>query len=496
MLGSDTAQRVRKGTKSCAECDVKYGVHEFRNTLQLPSRYRISQLESKVASLNKAVRNIESQLGHQHIQTPDRTTDHFSASNISDDDSTVSDVVPGNQPSQLRSLFQNDWLSIDTGRDERSGKTRAKSKTHILDAAREALQKLIPSKDEISNVAKSATTWLSLLHTLLPQSFVIKSGTEMLQVYDDMQDSHVDTLALASWMLIVALTAQQVPYVRDRSETLPSNYQNLLDFSRAVSETVESKLLLHDKLISTTEGLAVAMDFFRLQMIQGNFQKAWLRLRHNIAIAELMGLPKSFQAVQLEKTNGSAPSETLFYRAQMWEVLYTADRISAMVMNLPPATSRYQQAKTQSLISNGVVQPQAYLNRLTYIAVNVPYSTGTTTALKSDRELHTTAMTLAKELSLLASEVPKSWWNGAAEKFKPDQMVQFLHYCVAMRVHLPFAITEDTGDDNSYSRKACIDACQSVARRYVSLRRKLPPGIFLSRVLDLQLFINHNQKLP
>ena len=224
------------------------------------------------------------------------------------------------------------------------------------------------------------------------------------------------------------------------------------------------------------------------QMIQGNFQKAWLRLRHNIAIAELMGLPKSFQAVQLEKTNGSAPSETLFYRAQMWEVLYTADRISAMVMNLPPATSRYQQAKTQSLISNGVVQPQAYLNRLTYIAVNVPYSTGTTTALKSDRELHTTAMTLAKELSLLASEVPKSWWNGAAEKFKPDQMVQFLHYCVAMRVHLPFAITEDTGDDNSYSRKACIDACQSVARRYVSLRRKLPPGIFLSRVLDLQVF--------
>ena len=307
MLGSDTAQRVRKGTKSCAECKCSpffehallkpragrrrkvrctrvpehatvcrrceergsacveqiSGTHEHQ-THRLPSRYRISQLESKVASLNKAVRNIESQLGHQHIQTPDRTTDHFSASNISDDDSTVSDVVPGNQPSQLRSLFQNDWLSIDTGRDERSGKTRAKSKTHILDAAREALQKLIPSKDEISNVAKSATTWLSLLHTLLPQSFVIKSGTEMLQVYDDMQDSHVDTLALASWMLIVALTAQQVPYVRDRSETLPSNYQNLLDFSRAVSETVESKLLLHDKLISTTEGLAVAMDFFRL----------------------------------------------------------------------------------------------------------------------------------------------------------------------------------------------------------------------------------------
>jgi hypothetical protein len=33
-----------------------------------------------------------------------------------------------------------------------------------------------------------------------------------------------------------------------------------------------------------------------------------------------------------------------------------------------------------------------------------------------------------------------------------------------------------------------MDACAAVARRYIFLRRKLPPGVFVGRVIDLQAF--------
>lgn len=39
-----------------------------------------------------------------------------------------------------------------------------------------------------------------------------------------------------------------------------------------------------------------------------------------------------------------------------------------------------------------------------------------------------------------------------------------------------------------YSRLTCMDACETVAQRYQSLRRTLPTGIFLSPILDLQAF--------
>lgn len=235
----------------------------------MPSRHRISQLESKVTSLNKAIRNIEVKLGYQSSQTSEPTPAQPTSSNESndesDDNSCMSDLLNTDPPSHLRSLFQNDWITVDTHRQNGHLQDRqAKVSAHLLDVAREALQKLIPSKDEFLGIASSASRWLTLLHTLLPQPFLCEFPQELLQSYDKMHDPDTDVITLASWLLIIAITTQQSPDEYDSLATQSKGYDRYSSFNRAVSDTVESTILSHDRLICTVPGLGMAMHLFRL----------------------------------------------------------------------------------------------------------------------------------------------------------------------------------------------------------------------------------------
>jgi hypothetical protein len=219
------------------------------------SRYRISQLESQVAGLSKIVHDIGLSIGHQPTQIPKPA--HSPSSRVdddSDDDSSVSDVIiTADPPSHLRSLFQNDWLSVDTRQqNEQLQDRKAKVSVHLLDAARHALQKLIPQKDEVIEVARSASKWLGLIVALLPQPFAIESGLEMVELYDEMHKPDADAICLGSWLLTIAIAIQEMPNASH------------LSFSRAVSDRVESTILSHDGLICTLAGLGMALNFCRL----------------------------------------------------------------------------------------------------------------------------------------------------------------------------------------------------------------------------------------
>jgi hypothetical protein len=224
-------------------------------------------------------------------------------------------------------------------------------------------------------------------------------------------------------------------------------------------------------------------------MSQGNLQKAWLRLRHFIAVAELIGLPNACQAVQSSLGNGSDNNETQLQRAQLWQSLCSADGISGVVLNLPPSISPYQRPKPQPLAIDGVIQPRAYIGRLIEITTKIQYRDNANMSQGSSAGLYASALELDRELKVLASQTPKSWWARSVEHVKPDHLVQFLHCCINMRIHLSFAMRKDPDEEYIYSRLTCRDACESVTEHYRFLRRELPSGIFLSRCLDLQAFI-------
>lgn len=201
-----------------------------------------------------------------------------------------------------------------------------------------------------------------------------------------------------------------------------------------------------------------------------------------------MGLPRAVQAVQLNRIKGADEDERQSQRAQLWESICLADRIFAMILNLPPGTRGYQQTHHGELIISGVVQPRAYLRRLTDITIKLQGLDDINTTQGFKAEFYASALNIDRELKELASQTPKSWWAMDGEDVKADHIIQFLHLCTSIRVHLPFTMRQDPEEEYIYNRLACMDACKSVAQRYQFLRERLLPGIFLSRMLDLQAF--------
>ncbi|EXL64970.1 hypothetical protein FOPG_18787 [Fusarium oxysporum f. sp. conglutinans race 2 54008] len=239
-------------------------------------------------------------------------------------------------------------------------------------------------------------------------------------------------------------------------------------------------------------------------MGRGDLQGAWLKLRHFIALGELMGLPKAAQSARQKKFNGVVHEDTA-RKAQVWELMCTIDRMVGMFVNLPPYTRRFSNTAPFPIMVDGVVQPSIYLSRLMDITPEVFGHDDISGGQDSKSKSYTAALEVARQARALAGEAPKSWWAiDMDDDLKPDHIVQFVHYCILMKAHLPTVLRQERSQEYGYSRFACIDACKAVAHRYQSIRRKLPSGFFSLNVLDLQAFtavvllllMSHSSPLP
>ncbi|PIG84223.1 C6 finger domain protein [Aspergillus arachidicola] len=468
---------LRKGTKSCTECRRRkvrcIRIPREADTCQqcedrgvvctaqvskrarssqpsrLPSRLRIAQLESQVAQLTGVVNNIELKLGYKPSQIPSGKDDQFSGPDDSEGESSGSDIPMAEKPSHLQSLFQNDWLSADPCQHEHQAEQRMdKMFAQLSIDVRPKLQNMIPPKDEVADIAGSAYDWLTVLHALFPQPLMLNSPQELLKSFESMCSPNVDVIMLASWLLTLALTAQQIHPGRERSDVYMRKCQ-------------------------------------RSQVGQGNFQKAWIKLRHIIAIAELMGLPKVFHAVCFNQS--TCTDDTSLHKVQLWQAICNIERLNGMILNLPAGTARYQLTTASPLNIDGSIHLTTYLTRLLDISIKVYDLDEFSATHESSMKRQMAALGMAQALGELADQAPNTWWAGdERDHITPEDIVQFLHCCVLMRVYLPFALKQNLRDELVYARLPCMNACEAVARRYLVLRRKLPAGLFMSRVLDLQ----------
>ncbi|KAE8380391.1 hypothetical protein BDV26DRAFT_257560 [Aspergillus bertholletiae] len=502
---------LRKGTKSCNECrrrkvrciripreaDACQQCEDrgVTCTAQAPkptrsprvsSRFRIAKLESQVAQLTGVVNHIESTLGYKPSQIQSGKDGQWSEPDDSDGESSGSDIPMADKPSHLRSLFQNDWLSADPCQQEQQSEQRMdRVFVQLSIDVRPKLQNMIPSRDEVTDIAGSAYDWLTALHALFPQPLMLKSPQELLKSYESMCSPNVDIIMLAGWLLTLGLTAQQIHPERERSDVYLRKYQRRFEFCQSIIHLVDNTLLCHDRLVGTIHGLGMALHFVRLQLGQGNFQKAWIKLRHIIAIAELMGLPKMFQAARLNQPTDT--NDTSLHKVQLWQAICNVERLNGMILNLPPGTARYQLTTASPLNADGSVHLTTYLSRLLSISIKVYDLDQTCATHESNMKTQMAALEMAQALGELAGQAPETWWAGdEQDHITPDDIVKFLHCCILMRVYLPFSLKQNLGDELLYARLPCITACESVARRYLVLRRKLPAGIFMSRILDLQ----------
>ncbi|KAF5603975.1 Zn(II)2Cys6 transcription factor (Eurofung) [Fusarium pseudocircinatum] len=507
----------RKGTKSCTECRrrkircvripedsptcrqcverstsclAQVSKSHTRQAQRLSSRSRITQLESQVSQLTKTINDIHVKLGGESLLHLEQQIDQTPISEGSDDESTNSEGLIAEESSGFRSLFHNDFLSSDTGQQhEQILDRRTKAMASLCDRVRPAIQRLIPSKEETAEMLVVSFDWLQMLASLLPQPSAADSHQDLLARYDDMCRPDVDVVDLASWLLTLAITAQQIP-----QESRDMNPQSLgprrrLHFSRAVSDAIETLVLSNDRLVSNIPGLGLGLHYVRLLMGRGDLHGAWLKLRHFIALGELMALPKAMQSARHKATNELLDEDTA-RRAQVWDLMCTIDRLVGLFLNLPPYTRSFSNMTSLlPVMVDGAVQTSVYLNRLMDIAGKIHSLDDPSGLLESKPSPHTATLEVAHKARALVSETPESWWIiNTDDDLKPDHVVHFVHHCTVMKAYLPNVLRQETSQDCRYSRLACIDACESVAQMYQFIRRKLPAGFFSLNVLDLQAF--------
>ncbi|KAK7425576.1 hypothetical protein QQZ08_007899 [Neonectria magnoliae] len=492
MPNASVPRKARKGTKSCTECRRRKvacswtsghdstcrrceerGSSCVAQVFASPSttvrrtgtRDRVSRLEQQVARLTKAVYSQNSNLGTGVIQE-----DALSSDVPTDTESQVSDVPMMEPPTYLNSLFNNNLISSDNHDNGNFQDLRTrKALSHLSGTARAALQPLIPSKEDVAVFAGHASGWQSVLHFVVPVASMSRSGEEILAQYEDMKQPTIDPVSLASWLLSLAITAEQMPREAASSGFTSRWSTNTSRFSTAVAEAVERTIVARETLSGTLQGIETNSLLVRLYHARGNFLKGWLQLRRTIALAELLGF---HCAVDEEK-------------ATLWECLCSMDKFNSLLFAFPSATRHYR-GKPKPLVINGKPAVASYISRLSHIAVQLQDVSDTKAKVLSDAELYEKILKLDTELHELMSMSP-DWWPDQQDPPMPALMMQYFHSYITMRVHAPLSLRPGPSTPASYCQGACTEACSGLIRRYVKLCPLLPSGFFLRRLLDLQV---------
>ena len=222
-------------------------------------------------------------------------------------------------------------------------------------------------------------------------------------------------------------------------------------------------------------------------------KKVWLLKKRVIALAELIGLPRTSMAISasLERQQPEAPSSVANLqrnRNEMWESICAVDRITSLMWSLPLGTSNYSILSRPVVDSHGQVNPQAYLYRLTDIASHIIEQDNVYSSQKSLTDLFSSVMDTDQELRTLAALPPKGWRKLHWTEPSIDAILQYWHQYLIIRTHLQLALKYYDGQEFAFSFITCLDACQELVRRYTSMRLVLPAGFFPNRMMDLQAF--------
>lgn len=207
----------------------------------------------------------------------------------------------------------------------------------------------------------------------------------------------------------------------------------------------------------------------------------WIRLRRIIALAELINLPRASKSLTTESTPHHKSA------AAIWESICVVDRLAGMMFNLPSATRSYQALHTSVIADDGSVILQAYISRLTEIALSVQDLDNAPSSERPGFEQLAKVFAIDERLRGLAESTPAAWWTPSAMYMTAERLVQYWHHYFTVRTHLRLALADDESGRFRLNYNTCLSASQTMARRYIDLRPLLPAGFFACKTTDLQI---------
>ena len=216
-------------------------------------------------------------------------------------------------------------------------------------------------------------------------------------------------------------------------------------------------------------------------MVSVDVRKMWIRLRRIIAMAELIGLPNAAKTLSAARTQHHKSA------AALWESICVVDRIAGMMFNLPIATKAYPISHKSVIAADGSVDVQAYIARLTEVAMSVQDLDNAPPCEQLGMDQLTRVFSIGEKLRNLTDMTPSAWWTPPLGFMTPDRLVQYWTHYFTVRAHLRLALADDENGRFRLSYNTCLSASQNMARRYIDLRPLLPSGFFACRITDFQI---------
>ncbi|KAF7540290.1 hypothetical protein G7054_g1512 [Neopestalotiopsis clavispora] len=400
-------------------------------------------------------------------QDPDLILQYSASDSEAGETDTCSDIALPMRPSYLNALFNNSILnSSDNDAMSRSSTVA----TQLSSATTATLQSLVPAKEQVILLADASSGWLTLLHDVFPIMTDIKSGVEILSRYDDVLRPTANTLTVASWLLIVAITAQHSAGSQHQIIVRNRRPMNGPAYSRMVAESVERSAVTRDQLMTSVDGIATMALLVRLHLTHGNFVQAFLLLRRALAIAELLGLPRARP------------------RSLLWQQICAAERFQNMLLGFPSVTQNYDLGQSEPVFVNGKVVPPNFVLQLSNLALDMNGPGELRNQSTSLTELQLAISKREGDLHDLASQMPEAWWSDESTFSLSNRLMRQFYYYVTLRLHLPLVLQQDLSEQGLRSRAACIGACRTLLQGYIDVYPLILKGYFIQRIMDLQIF--------
>jgi hypothetical protein len=316
--GDDSAVCNNCATRS-RPCVAQGPTLQTFETAPVTARDRIRQVEDEVRSLWSVVRRLETnaQGGTTHgrsnpsssyrtpqefVQHPDYSRTQRASSYPSEGTRPTRDLIEddgaedsidtaeseldgfelsaAHQPSHLQQLFDNDLLGSrhrnETTWDERGYQNARPAVERYLTTARRQLQRLLPSREDVSAIAGFTFSWMSIYVAMFPRIRMQATAEEMLAQYDELCSPKANPMALANMLVSLALTILQVP--AEELNSLAPGLHNVSRFVDEVSQTVDRTIAGNDTLAATLDGIETSLLFTRLAMVSVDVRKMWIRI--------------------------------------------------------------------------------------------------------------------------------------------------------------------------------------------------------------------------
>ncbi|KAJ6000668.1 hypothetical protein N7481_001077 [Penicillium waksmanii] len=278
---------------------------------------------------------------------------------------------------------------------------------------------------------------------------------------------------------------------------VPSSHQQLdsrgISCAGLLSLVVERATRLvttNDELVRSVEGLECIMIEAQLHNYSGNLHRAWLATHRAVSIAQIMGLHRGLNSPSLkfhepETRANFDPKHILFRILEM-------DLYLSLMLGLPNSSLQAPLAAPKAL--EGCL-PIERIQRIHY-EVSRRILQGRNAGINSVEE----TSEIDRILQNTAAEMPPQWWlmpsfvvgNSDEKELFDDTirlMVQFSHYNLITRLHLPYLIRSLADHKYDCNMITAVNASREILSRYIAFRSSNPVN-FYCRGSDFLAFVS------